>query len=212
MADVDDLPDTDDDDSDDDQTDERDAPEPTKPVPGQRDPKGEKPEPKPEPGGVDLKDAALRKANREAGDRRREITRLQKELDDLKTANASEQEKALIKARQEALTEAETRWRPQVIAMRADAALTKAGCTDPDDRELLLNRIDAAQVELDEQGGVVGGLDDQVASLKERYAKMFASTRTPRVPSAREVDAGDKRPPAVKKSATQRQVEQLMGR
>lgn len=210
MADEDDLPDTTDPDTDDTAAATAAKPEPpAKPkVPGPRDSADDE-----KPPALDLQAEALKKANREASERRRELAELRRKLADMEAANATEAEKAVLKARQEAAAEAEARWRPQVVAMRADAALSAAGCADPDDRELLLAKVRTQDVELDESGNVVGGLADQVEALKGRYAKMFATARQPaRTPSAREVDAGDKKPPAVKKSATQQQVDRLLGR
>jgi len=64
-------------------------------------------------------------------------------------------------------------------------------------------------VELDDAGQVTGGLTEQVEALKVRYPKMFAPPAKPRVPSARDVDAGDKKPPAVKKSSTDLLMQRL---
>jgi hypothetical protein len=156
-----------------------------------------------------LLSGSTRKANREAAERRAELKRLQAELDEMKTANASEQEKALIAARKDAETAAEARWRPQIVQLRADAALAAAGCKDAADRELLLGRVKAADVELDDNGSVVGGLEDQIASLKERYPRMFAEPR--RVPGPRDVDAGNRTPPPAKKRTTAELLAEKLG-
>lgn len=166
--------------------------------------------PKPKGDEVDLKEAALRKANREASERRAEIKRLQSELDSLKVANASEAERALIEARKDAAEAAEAKWRPAVVEVRADLALDAAGCKSADDRELLLGKVDMVSVELDEKGRVVSGLAEQVAALKERFPRMFEAP-TPVVPSARQVDSGDKKPPVKVKTATELLADRLNG-
>ena len=157
-----------------------------------------------------LKDMALKKANREASERRAELKRLQSELDAMKAANASEAEKAVIVARQEATTAAELQWKPAIVAMRAESALTRAGCTDPDNVELILGRIDTAAVDLDDHGQVLSGLDDQVEALKVRYPRMFETPKPARPVSARDVDAGDKKA-APKKLSPGQQLAQRLG-
>ena len=177
--------------------------EPTEPAPDEAEkPATVKPD--------DLQAAALRKANREAAERRQEIKRLQGELDAMKVASASEAEKALIEARLDAEKKAEARWKPALVTVRAEAALSSAGCRDADDRDLLLGKIDLTKVELDESGRIVSGLDEQVADLKERHAKLFAEPK-PAVPSARTVGAGDKTAPPVKKSVGEQLAARLTG-
>lgn len=147
--------------------------------------------------------AQLRTATREAQERK-------KALDDLAAANATEAEKAIIKARQESAAEREAVLRPAVVRANARAALSSAGCTDKGVQTTLMRLIDSAAVDLGEDGEIVGGLDEQVESLKAQFPEKF-EVKKPRIPSAREVDAGDKKPPAVKKSATQLAVDRLTG-
>jgi hypothetical protein len=144
----------------------------------------------------------LRLAVREAKERKDLLAK--RDLDD-----ATEGEKAVIKAREEAAAARDQEWRPAVVEARAEAALASAGCTDPEKQALMLRLIDQTTVELDDRRRVIGGLAEQVDMIKEKFPDAFAVARAPRVPSAREVDAGDKRPPAVKKTATQQQVERM---
>lgn len=160
---------------------------------------------------ADPKDMALRKANREASERRRRITELEAKLADLEAENASEGEKAVIKARQEAAAERDKVLRPAVVKATARAALSSAGCTDKTVQTTLMRLLDTDAVDIGDDGEVIGGLDEQIDSLREQFPEKFETKKPTRVPSAREVDAGDKKPPAVKKSATERQVESLFG-
>lgn len=146
----------------------------------------------------------LRVAKREAIERKQRLAEIEQ-------ANATEAEKALIKAREEAAAERDKAWRPAVVEARAEAALASAGCTDLEKQALMLRLIDQSMVELDDARRVVGGLAEQVTLIKEKFPDAFATPKAPRVPSAREVDASDKKPPAVKKTATQLQVERLYG-
>lgn len=152
--------------------------------------------------------AALAKANREAKERRVELNALRTKLAELEAANASESERAIIKARQEAAQAAIAEWKPAVVSARAEAALSAAGCTDPEKQAKMLRLIDQTGVELDDKGKVIGGLSEQVDSIKDMFPEAFAPPRPARV-TAREVDAGDKKPPAVVKSVGEQLAERL---
>lgn len=156
-------------------------------------------------------EAALRKANREAAERRRAIHDMQAELDKLREANATEAEKAILAAKKEAAEAAEARWRPAVVAMRAEVALRAAGVTDDGDIELLAGKIDAKKVELDDSGTVVGGLAEQVEALKEKHSKLFVPPKPARPASASAVDAGPKVPAQAKKTVAQQLADRLTG-
>lgn len=134
----------------------------------------------------------------------------QAELDKIAEANASEAEKAQLAARKEGAAETEARLRPAVARSAARVELAAAGCTDKAAQTLMLRLLDTSSVELDDAGDVVGGLEEQIEVLKGQFPEKFETARR-RVPSAREVDAGDKKPPAAKKSATDLLMSRLTG-
>lgn len=156
-------------------------------------------------------EAQLKKANGEAAARRSELKKLTAEIERLREANATAEEKALLQAKKDAATEAEAKLRPAVVRAAARAALGSAGCTDPDVQRTLLRLLDTSRVELDDDGEVVDGLDDQLDDLKAQFPEKF-ETRRQRVPSARDVDAGDRKPPAVKKTTSQLLADRALGR
>lgn len=147
--------------------------------------------------------AELRTARKEAKERKDKLAALE-------AANATEAERAIMQARQEAAAEREAALHPAVVKANARAALSSAGCTDRAVQTTLMRLIDAGKVELDDDGEISGGLDEQIEELKAQFPERF-ETKKPRVPSAREVDAGDKKPPAAKKSPTEQAVERLLG-
>ena len=144
--------------------DKPDKPKPKAPVPGQRK-VGEESSP-------DLRDEALRKANREAHERRLELKKVNAELADLKLAQASEAEKAVLAARREGAEEAEKALRPAVVRATARAALSAAGCIDSAVQKTLMRLVDTSKVEL-EDGEVVSGLDDQIDELRAQFPEKF---------------------------------------
>jgi len=177
-----------------------------KPKPGPK-----KPDAEPDAEARALQEMALKKANREARERRAKITELEATVAQLKEASASEQERAILAATRNAELAAEQKWRPTIARWGADAALTAAGCTDGASRDLLLKALDLSAVEIGEDGAIAGGVDEQVAELKIKYPAMFAPPAAARrVASARDVDAGDKKPPAVKKSVAEQLVDAMM--
>ena len=154
--------------------------------------------------------AALSKANREARERRQKITELEAKLADLEAANATEAERAILTARKEAADARDAALRPAVVRANARASLAAAGCSDKDSQALLMRMLDPAGVEIDADGEVSGGLDEQIDALKASFPEKFAPA-VARVPSARQVDAGNKQPPAVPKTATEQLAARLAG-
>lgn len=149
-------------------------------------------------------------------------TRAKKERDDLRTeldalrlASASDAERAVLTAKQEAATEAaaarDAVLRPAVVKANARAALASAGCKEPAVQKTMLRLIDPVVVEIDDDGEVSGGLAEQIALLQEQFPEKFAPEKVT-VPSAREVNAGNKKPPEVPKSASDRLAARLTGK
>ena len=160
------------------------------------------------PGDTTALEAALKKANREAAERRRAIHDLQTELDKLREANASEAEKALMAAKKEAAEATEAKYRPAVVNAHATAALAAAGCAAADVRKTLLRLIDTGRVEIGDDGDITGGLTDQIDSLKAQFPEKFAK---PRPAPAAAVDGGPKVPVQAKKTVAQQLAEKLTG-
>ena len=186
-----------------------DAPEPTPvPVPEPDAPKPAPPKTEAEP--LDLKAEALKKANREAAERRQTIKVMEAEIAALKLSNASAEERALAEATKRAAEDTEAKYRPAVVKANANAALAAAGCKDAEVRKTLLRLVDAKAVEIGDDGDVTGGLDDQIESLKVQFPEKF-ETPKPAVPSARQVDAGDKKPAPVQRTTTDELVKRLTG-
>lgn len=153
-------------------------------------------------------EAALKKANREAAERRRAIHDMQAELDKLREANATEAEKAILAAKKEAAEATEAKYRPAVVNAHANAALAAAGCADADVRKTMLRLIDTGKVEIGDDGDITGGLTDQIDSLKAQFPEKFAK---PRPAAASAVDAGPKVPAQPKKTVAQQLADRLTG-
>ncbi len=153
-------------------------------------------------------EAALKKANREAAERRRAIHDMQAELDKLREANATEAEKQILAARKEAAEATEAKYRPAVVNAHANAALAAAGCADADVRKTLLRLVDTGKVEIGDDGDITGGLTEQVESLKAQFPEKFAK---PRPAPASTVDAGPKVPAQAKKTVAQQLADRLTG-
>ena len=189
------------------------AAEPPKPaVPAQKTPEpaveDEDPAPVAKAGDTTALEAALKKANREAAERRRAIHDMQAELDKLREANATEAEKAILAAKKEAAEATEAKYRPAVVNAHANAALAAAGCADADVRKTMLRLIDTGKVEIGDDGDITGGLTDQIDSLKAQFPEKFAK---PRPAAASAVDAGPKVPAQPKKTVAQQLADRLTG-
>jgi len=191
------------------------APDPTSPAPPE--PPATAPKPTPPPSvryaeyDRETLEQELAKARFEAGKYRNDAKGYQTRIEELETANASAAEKALIDARKTAAAETEAKWRPAVVGVRAESALIAAGCTDPGDLELLVGKIDASKVEVDDNGVIVGGLTEQIESLKGKHAKLFAPPKPARPAPASAVDAGPKVPAQATKSASEQLAAKLLG-
>lgn len=142
------------------------------------DPDENKPDPEPtgktpEQELADIK-AALKKANKEAEQRR-------KELDTLRKAQEDENEKAIREAKEQATNETAAQWRRRVAKAEARAAFGDKGSR-------FANMVDLDSLEVDEDGKVTG-LEDQVKSIKADFPEVF----DPKNQAARtDVDGSDK--------------------
>jgi hypothetical protein len=162
-------------------------------------------------GKADPRDAELAAVKQEAARRRVRLKELEAEVAKLREANATEQERAIMAARTEGAAESVAKYRPAVVRANARAALSAAGCTDGKVQGTLMRLIDAGTVELDDDGEIVAGLDDQIATLREQFPEKFAAGK-PAVPPARQVAAANKPAPAVPKTVEEQLVARLTGR
>jgi hypothetical protein len=78
------------------------------------------------------------------------------------------------RAKQDAADEAERKYKPIAVKSAARAALLAAGLNDGSDGVMrkLLRLVDMEDVDLDEDGEVVG-LDDQIDDIKDTFPKLF---------------------------------------
>lgn len=134
---------------------------------------------------IAARDLKVRKANKEAADRRGEITKLQQQYEDAET-----------KAQREAAEAALAKVKPVAVRSAAKAAFLEAGArSDRFDR--LFKMLDLDSVQFD--GDDVTGLEDQILELKADVPELFT-------PPKSEEDVKPKAPrisPAGKKPAAQ---------
>ncbi|MEC0089340.1 phage scaffolding protein [Paenibacillus macquariensis] len=93
------------------------------------------------------------------------------------------------KALQEQITQLQTdnktasdKYDAEVKALRINTALKLALATDTHDPDLVAGLLDKAKIELDESGNVKSGLDDQIKSLRESKAFLFAEKKEDKPP------------------------------
>lgn len=118
---------------------------------------------------------AGKKALKEERDARRDAERRARaaegELESLRTANQTEQEKALSTARKEAATEERSKWEGLIRRTRVESALTAAGCIDPALASLAPEFHD---LKVNDTGSV-DGLDEVIETFKAGHPRQFAA-------------------------------------
>jgi hypothetical protein len=167
----------------------------------------EKPKPKPKPAAKGPTDAdlkrvtgALDKERAAAKTARATVRELQAELRVAKKAAEPKagDDEAVVKAVEEARTEAEARFKPMIVGKAARFGLVAAGLapdTSEDRMKRLLKMIDMSDVDLDEDGEV-SGLEDQIDQIKDTLPELFrkpepeAPAPKPRAPK---IDAADRK-------------------
>lgn len=149
---------------------------------------------------------ALRKANKQARDRRLRIKELERgETDDKGKPKDSDKNAAAVRAEVEA--EVVGAWKPLVVNTAARAALADAGLIGKPDR--LLKLLDLDDIDVDPETGDIDGLDEQIADLKKDYKSLFRRGTSRRIDAADRGERGGK--DASKMSATERQAAYLRG-
>lgn len=95
---------------------------------------------------------------------------LEAEVKELRQQTEDEDERRLREAREEAAGEAETKWKARVVRAEARALLAAEGAKG--NASKLLKLIDTDEVEVDEDGDVIG-LEDAIETLKEDFPELF---------------------------------------
>jgi hypothetical protein len=121
----------------------------------------------------------------------------EKELEGLRTASQSEQEKAIAQARQEGAAEALSKANTRVRRSEVRRVLAGQGCLDVD---LAATAIEFAELEVDDNGEVLG-LDKAVTAFRSAHTTLFA----PKRPTG-SADAGGNGRPAPQSEFTREQL------
>lgn len=193
--------DLDDDDEDLDEDDEQDGGEGDKPKDEWKPPSREE---------FERMTKALTEANAEAKRHRLRVRELRREARTAGQAadkSGAVDDEAAARAASDAADAAERKYKPIAVKSAARAALLAAGLNDGSDGVMrkLLRLVDMDDVDLDEDGEVVG-LDDQIDDIKDTFPKLFekaeAEPQKPGRPRAPRIDAANKKgdPPQPKTS------------
>lgn len=126
--------------------------------------------------------AAERTAAREARERAEAAER---QLEELRTASQSDQEKALTQARKEGETTATQKWEALVRRTSVQAALQAAGSSDP---AIVALAPEFAALKVTDEGGVEG-LADALEAFRSAHPTLFGAA-TPPPPTPASADGG----------------------
>jgi hypothetical protein len=105
----------------------------------------------------------------------------------------------------------ESKWKKRVVRQAAKAALLEAGLQG--DPTKLARLVDEDDVEVDDDGEIADGLEEQIDSIKEDYPDLFEDKNAPPPKSTRRarIDGGDRgRPPARKLSSAEKIQQQAL--
>lgn len=107
----------------------------------------------------------------------------EKQLEALKsTAGTSEELKAQITQLQADNKTASDKYEADVKVLRINTALKLALASGTHDPDLVASLLDREKIELDDSGNVKSGLDDQIKSLRESKAFLFAEKKEDKAP------------------------------
>jgi hypothetical protein len=143
---------------------------------------------------------ALSKANSEAKKNRLKLKDLLKTTPDSKDGKSDDKSRELDRERiRNEVSEAEQdKWKKRVVRQAAKAALLEAGLRG--DPTKLARLVDEDDVDVDDDGEITDGLEEQVDSIKEDYPDLFEDKNSPPARNTRRtrIDAGGtrERPPA----------------
>jgi hypothetical protein len=102
----------------------------------------------------------------------------------------------------------EAKWKKRVVRQAAKAALLEAGLQG--DATKMARLVDEDDVDVDDDGEISDGLDDQIESIKEDYPDLFEDKSVPPAKTARRtrIDAGNQRPPQQRKLSSAEKIQQ----
>jgi hypothetical protein len=157
---------------------------------------------------------ALAKANNEAKKSRLKLKDLLKAAPESKDGKTDDKSKELDRERiRSEVSEAEeARWKKRVVRQAAKAALLEAGLRG--DPTKLARLVDEDDVEVDDDGEISDGLEEQIDSIKEDYPDLFEDKNTPPPRNTRRasINAGGsrERPPARKLTSAEKIQQQVL--
>ena len=155
---------------------------------------------------------ALTKANREAKKNRLRLKEFLNTSNDGKDGDDKNKRVERERIRDEVSEVEETRWKKRVVRQAAKASLLEAGLTG--DASRLARLVDEDDVDVDDDGEITDGLEEQIEQIKEDYPDLFED-RTERKKERRSLrgidgsDRGNGRPPR-KLSSAERIQQQVL--
>ena len=105
----------------------------------------------------------------------------------------------------------EARWKKRVVRQAAKAALLEAGLTG--DATKMARLVDEDDVDVDDDGEISDGLEEQIESIKEDYPDLFEDKNAPppRTTRRTRIDGGSReRPPQRKLTSAEKIQQQVM--
>jgi hypothetical protein len=162
---------------------------------------------------------ALTKANAEAKKKRLQYKALlekttggKPDAGDGKDDKNKDREIDRERVRNEVSEAEESKWKKRVVRQAAKAALLEAGLQG--DPTKLARLVDEDDVEVDDDGEIADGLEEQIDSIKEDYPDLFEdkSAAPPKnTRRSRNIDGGNReRPPARKLSSAEKIQQQAL--
>lgn len=159
---------------------------------------------------------ALTKANAEAKKNRLRYKALLERTTDGKsdkdgTGDSKNREIDRERIRNEVSEAEEARWKTRVVRQAAKAALLEAGLQG--DATRLARLVNESEVEVDDDGEIADGLDEQIESIKEDYPDLFEDKNATPPKNARRarIDGGNRdRPPPRKMTSAERIQQQAL--
>lgn len=150
----------------------------------------------------------------EAKKAQKALAAAQAELEQLRTLQLTDQEKAVADAKREGRTEAEKEWKPRYHSLATRTAALQALGGRVVAPDLVLPHLDMEGIELDDDGNVTNPehLVASVDSLLERYPFLAVENGTGSVTTHPHGDLGARRPPPSQRSTNDRLREALGGR
>lgn len=119
---------------------------------------------------------ALRREREARASEKKRADELQKELDDMKAASQTDQEKALSESRKEAVKETTTLFEAKIRRTEVRSALRAAGITNDKALDLAAGAAAFAELKVEDDGSVEG-LDKAIEAFKKDTPELFAKAK-----------------------------------